>query len=116
MMRREVKGVLSAQQLVVFVVCVLLNVISTIVIIVYNLCRKRDRQTMGGKLIISIFEKSEGLGQILSVLSIIQHVEVNIVQCVCVQFLTGAGPSLLNQPGLSQPCLSWNTQPCSVST
>lgn len=30
--------------------------------------------------------------------------------------LTGAGPSLLNQPGLSQPCLSWYTQPCSVST
>lgn len=36
--------------------------------------------------------------------------------CVCVCRLTGAGPSLWNQPGLSQPCLSWKTQPCSVST
>lgn len=30
--------------------------------------------------------------------------------------LTGAGPSLLNHPGLSHPCLSWNTQPASRSS
>lgn len=36
--------------------------------------------------------------------------------CSVSVFLTGAGPSLLNQPGLSQPCRSWNMQPCSVST
>lgn len=48
MMRREVKGVLSPQQLIVLVVHVPLKVISTVVIIVYNLCRKRDGQTMRG--------------------------------------------------------------------
>lgn len=44
MMRREVEGVLSAQQCVVFVVHVLLSVISPIVIIVFNLYNNEDKQ------------------------------------------------------------------------
>lgn len=48
MMWREVKGVFFAQELVVFVVYILLNVVGPIVIIVFNLCRNIDKQTVRG--------------------------------------------------------------------
>lgn len=43
MMWREVKRVLFSKQLVVFVVHILLDVISPIVIIVFKLCNKKDK-------------------------------------------------------------------------
>lgn len=44
MMWREVEGVLFAEQFVVFVVLVPLNVISPIVIIVFNLYNNKDKE------------------------------------------------------------------------
>lgn len=43
-MRREVEGVLSAQQLVVFVVDVLLRLVRSVIIIIFHLCKHKDKR------------------------------------------------------------------------
>lgn len=48
MMGREVKGVLFAQQFVVFVVYILLNVVGSIVVIAFNLCSNTDKLIVRG--------------------------------------------------------------------
>lgn len=46
MMWGEVEGVLSAQQVTVFVVHVLLDVIRPVVIVVFNLYGKKDKRAL----------------------------------------------------------------------
>lgn len=48
MMRREVKGVLFAKQFFVFVVLIIFNVVSSIVIIVFNLLIKHKNTALKG--------------------------------------------------------------------
>lgn len=43
-MWREVEGVLFAQQLIVFVIYILLDVIRSVVIIVFNLHHNKDKE------------------------------------------------------------------------
>ena len=91
-MRREVEGVLPAQQLGVSGVDVLLGLVRSVVIVIFHLCDHK-----GSRL-----AEPEATPP--------RHTE-SVCVCVCVWLLTGAGPFLLNQPGRSQPCLSWNTHP-----
>lgn len=96
--RREVEGVLSAQQLVVFVVDVLLRLVGSVIIVVFHL--RNHKQRSGDPEDTPPRRVSRQMWR-----------RYMFMAYVGVRRLTGAGPSLLNQPGRSQPCLSWNTQP-----
>lgn len=101
----EVEGVLVCQQLVVGVVLVALLAIGTVIVVIQDLGEKQEDRGQ--------WEDPSKLRAAPPVLGEIHPLSGQYASGTA---LTGAAPLGLNQPGRSQPCLSWKTQPCRSSS